>query len=42
MMTTFSVRPDATRDAVLATLGTLVEQISVALGEVMMVVSAAN
>jgi NADH-quinone oxidoreductase subunit C len=41
-MTTFSVRPEATRDAVLAALGTLVERISLDLGEVTLVVSAAN
>jgi NADH-quinone oxidoreductase subunit C len=38
-MTTFSVRPEATRDAVVAALGDKVKRISVALGEVQLEVS---
>lgn len=41
-MTTYSVRPEVTRDAVVAALGDKVMKISVALGEVTVQVSAAN
>jgi NADH-quinone oxidoreductase subunit C len=41
-MTTFSVRPEATRDAVLAALGDKVQKISIALGEVTLEVAAAD
>jgi len=41
-MTTYSVRPEATRDAVLAALGAKVQNISIALGEVTVVVAAAD
>ena len=41
-MTTFSVRPEATRDAVLAALGDKVQKISIALGEVTVEVAAAD
>jgi NADH-quinone oxidoreductase subunit C len=39
-MTTFSVRPEATRDAVVATLGDKVQKISIAVGEVTVEVAA--
>ena len=41
-MTIYSVRPEATRDAVLAALGDKVLNISIALGEVTLVVAAAD
>jgi NADH-quinone oxidoreductase subunit C len=41
-MTTFSVRPEATRDAVVAALGGKVKSISIALGEVTVYVAAAD
>jgi NADH-quinone oxidoreductase subunit C len=41
-MTTFSVRPEATRDAVLAALGEKVHKVSIALGEVTLEVAAAD
>ena len=41
-MTTYSVRPEATRDAVLAVLGDKVQKISIALGEVTVNVAAAD
>ena len=41
-MTTFSVRPEATRDAVVAALGDKVRKISIALGEVTLEVAASN
>ena len=41
-MTTFSVRPEATRDAVLAALGEKVKAIAIALGEVTVHVEAAD
>jgi NADH-quinone oxidoreductase subunit C len=41
-MTTYSVRPEATRDAVLAALGDKVQKISIALGEVTLEVAAAD
>jgi NADH-quinone oxidoreductase subunit C len=41
-MTTYSVRPEATRDAVLAALGDKVQKIGVALGEVTLEVAAAD
>ncbi len=41
-MTIFSVRPEATRDAVVAVLGDKVQKISIALGEVMVHVAAAD
>jgi NADH-quinone oxidoreductase subunit C len=41
-MTTFSVRPEATRDAVLAALGDKVKSIGIALGEVTVVVAASD
>ncbi len=41
-MTTFSVRPDATRDAVIAVLGDKVQKIEIALGEVTAHVAAAD
>jgi NADH-quinone oxidoreductase subunit C len=41
-MTTFSVRPEATRDAVVAVLGDKVQKIGIALGEVTVVVAAAD
>lgn len=41
-MTTYSVRPEATRDAVLAALGDKVERIAIALGEVTVEVAPAN
>jgi NADH-quinone oxidoreductase subunit C len=41
-MTTYSVRPEATRDAVLAVLGDKVQKIGIALGEVTVVVAAAD
>lgn len=41
-MTIFSVRPEATRDAVMAALGDKVQGISIALGEVTVHVAAAN
>lgn len=41
-MTTFSVRPEATRDAVLAALGDKIKNISIALGEVTVEVAAAD
>ena len=41
-MTTYSVRPEATRDAVQATLGDKVQSISIALGEVTVVVAPAD
>jgi len=41
-MTTFSVRPEATRDAVVAVLGDKVQKISIALGEVTVHVAAAD
>ena len=41
-MTIFSVRPEATRDAVVAVLGDKVQKISIALGEVTVHVAAAD
>lgn len=41
-MTTFSVRPEATRDAVVAALGDKVKSIGIALGEVTVVVAASD
>ena len=41
-MTIYSVRPEATRDAVLAALGDKVQKISIALGEVTLEVAAAD
>ena len=41
-MTTYSVRPEATRDAVQAVLGDKVQSISIALGEVTLVVAPAD
>jgi NADH-quinone oxidoreductase subunit C len=41
-MTTYSVRPEATRDAVLAALGDKVKNISIALGEVTLEVAPAD
>jgi len=41
-MTTYSVRPEATRDAVLAALGDKVQKITIALGEVTLEVAAAD
>jgi len=41
-MTTFSVRPEVTRDAVLASLGDKVQNIVIALGEVTVQVAAAD
>jgi NADH-quinone oxidoreductase subunit C len=41
-MTTFSVRPEATRDAVVAVLGDKVQKIAIALGEVTVHVAAAD
>ena len=41
-MTTYSVRPEATRDAVLAALGDKVQKISIALGEVTLEVMPAE
>ncbi len=41
-MTTFSVRPEATRDAVVAVLGDKLQKITIALGEVTAVVAAAD
>jgi NADH-quinone oxidoreductase subunit C len=41
-MTIYSVRPEATRDAVLAVLGDKVQKISIALGEVTLQVAAAD
>ncbi|NVO06780.1 MAG: NADH-quinone oxidoreductase subunit C [Rhodoferax sp.] len=41
-MTTYSVRPEATRDAVQAVLGDKVQKISIALGEVTVEVAAAD
>jgi NADH-quinone oxidoreductase subunit C len=41
-MTTYSVRPEATRDAVLAALGDKVKNIGIALGEVTVEVAASN
>jgi NADH-quinone oxidoreductase subunit C len=41
-MTTFSVRPEATRDAVAAALGDKVQNIAIALGEVTVHVTAAD
>jgi NADH-quinone oxidoreductase subunit C len=41
-MTTYSVRPEATRDAVLAALGDKVQKISIALGEVTLEVAASD
>ena len=41
-MTTFSVRPEATRDAVVAALGDKVRKISIALGEVTLEVAASD
>ena len=41
-MTTYSVRPEATRDAVQAALGDKVKKISIALGEVTLEVAAAD
>jgi NADH-quinone oxidoreductase subunit C len=41
-MTTFSVRPEATRDAVVAVLGDKVQKISIALGEVTVHVAASD
>lgn len=41
-MTTFSVRPEATRDAVVALLGDKVQKIAIALGEVTVHVAAAD
>ena len=41
-MTTYSVRPEATRDAVLAALGDKVQKISIALGEVTLEVAPAD
>ena len=41
-MTTYSVRPEATRDAVVSALGDKVKQITIALGEVTVEVTAAN
>jgi NADH-quinone oxidoreductase subunit C len=41
-MTTFSVRPEATRDAVVAVLGDKVQKIAIALGEVTVYVAAAD
>ena len=41
-MTTYSVRPEATRDAVLAALGDKIKSITIALGEVTVVVAAAD
>ncbi|WP_342618181.1 NADH-quinone oxidoreductase subunit C [Rhodoferax sp. GW822-FHT02A01] len=41
-MTTFSVRPEATRDAVVAALGDKVQKISIALGEVTVEVAASD
>jgi NADH-quinone oxidoreductase subunit C len=41
-MTTYSVRPEATRDAVLAALGDKVQKISIALGEVTVEVAPAD
>ena len=41
-MTTYSVRPEATRDAVQAALGSKLQKISIALGEVTAEVSAAD
>ena len=41
-MTIYSVPPETTRDAVVAALGDKVKSITVALGEVTLVVSAAN
>lgn len=41
-MTTYSVRPEATRDAVLAALGDKVQKISIALGEVTLEVAVAD
>lgn len=41
-MTVFSVRPETTRDAIVAALGDLVESITIALDEVTLVVSPAN
>jgi NADH-quinone oxidoreductase subunit C len=41
-MTTYSVRPEATRDAVVAALGDKVQKISIALGEVTVQVAASD
>lgn len=41
-MTTYSVRPEATRDAVVAVLGDKVKRIAIALGEVTVEVAAAD
>ena len=41
-MTTYSVRPEATRDAIIAVLGDKVQKIAVALGEVTLHVAAAD